>query len=204
MNDKPARYQPHDDRKRAIAAAARALIVEKGFEGLRTRDIAARVGINISTLHYHVPSKEALIELVALSMRDDFVAQNQRNPRLGLSALDELKLEFDDFRDTRTNNPELLLVLEDMSRRARHDENIARYIRPMKLRWQETIVDILRRGIDEGSFRTDLDPLAGALMIIGAIVSFEKRPFECLEDRYESVVAEILRSILTEKQKREL
>mgnify|MGYP005806296545 CR=1 FL=1 len=204
MNDKPARYQPHDDRKRAIAAAARALIVEKGFEGLRTRDIAARVGINISTLHYHVPSKEALIELVAQSMRDDFVAQNQRNPRLGVSALDELKLEFDDFRDTRTNNPELLLVLEDMSRRARHDENIARYIRPMKLRWQETIVDILRRGIDEGSFRTDLDPLAGALMIIGAIVSFEKRPLECLEDRYESVVAEILRSILTEKQKREL
>ena len=56
---------PTDDRRREIAAAARDLIVEKGVEGLRTRDIAERVGINVATLHYHVPTKEALIELVA-------------------------------------------------------------------------------------------------------------------------------------------
>ena len=37
----------------------------KGVEGLRTRDIAERVGINFATLHYHVPSKEALIEFLA-------------------------------------------------------------------------------------------------------------------------------------------
>src|SRR5689334_2030914 len=59
------RRAPTDDRRDAIARAARALIVEKGVEGLRTRDIADRVGINIATLHYHVPSKEALIELIA-------------------------------------------------------------------------------------------------------------------------------------------
>ncbi len=58
-------HLPTDDRRAAIAIAARALIVEKGVEGLRTRDIAQRVGINVATLHYHVPSKEALIALVA-------------------------------------------------------------------------------------------------------------------------------------------
>ena len=68
----------------AIAAAARALIAERGFEGLRTRDIADRVGINIATLHYHVPTKEALIELVAQSMRDDFIAQSRAWRREGL------------------------------------------------------------------------------------------------------------------------
>lgn len=46
-----------DDRRAEIAAAARGLIVEKGLEGLRARDIAERVGINIATLHYHVPSR---------------------------------------------------------------------------------------------------------------------------------------------------
>jgi AcrR family transcriptional regulator len=44
---------------------ARALIIEKGFEGLRMRDFADRVGIIIAALHSHVPSKQALIELVA-------------------------------------------------------------------------------------------------------------------------------------------
>ncbi len=64
--------ESRDDRRLAIAAAARAIIIEKGLEGLRTRDIALRVGINVATLHYHVPSKEALIALVADSLHRDF------------------------------------------------------------------------------------------------------------------------------------
>ena len=82
----------------AIAAAARALIAERGFEGLRTRDIAERVGINVATLHYHVPTKEALIEIVAQSMRDDFIAQSKAWRRDGLTPLQELQA-----RDGRTS-----------------------------------------------------------------------------------------------------
>ena len=62
--------EPLTGRRREIAAAARSLVAERGFEGLRTRDIADRVGINVATLHYHVPSKDALIELLAESLRD--------------------------------------------------------------------------------------------------------------------------------------
>ena len=42
MIETPAspRRAPTDDRRTAIAAAARSLIVENGVEGLRTRDIA--------------------------------------------------------------------------------------------------------------------------------------------------------------------
>ena len=58
-----SRRESGDERRIAIARAARALIIGKGLEGLRTRDIAERVGINIATLHYHVPSKEALVAL---------------------------------------------------------------------------------------------------------------------------------------------
>ena len=72
---------PTDGRRAAIATAARALIVEKGIEGLRTRDIAERVGINVATLHYHVPSKEALIELVAESLKREFMQQQVDRPR---------------------------------------------------------------------------------------------------------------------------
>ena len=88
----------------AIAAAARALIAERGFEGLRTRDIAERVGINVATLHYHVPTKEALIEIVAQSMRDDFIAQSKAWRREGLTPLQELQHEMADFRDTMEHN----------------------------------------------------------------------------------------------------
>ena len=118
----PTRARENSDvRRRAIAAAARALIAERGFEGLRTRDIADRVGINIATLHYHVPTKEALIELVAQSMRDDFIAQSKAWRREGLTPLQELQHEMADFRETMEHNPELFAVLAEMIERARRD-----------------------------------------------------------------------------------
>src|SRR4051812_49876883 len=100
----PSRYST-DDRRVAIAAAARALIVEKGVEGLRTRDIAERVGINVATLHYHVPTKEALIGLVADSLRADFIQHSIDRPRDHLSASERMDLEFVDFREAALERP---------------------------------------------------------------------------------------------------
>lgn len=42
-----------DQRRRSLVLAAYQLIAEGGFERLRTRDIAARAGVNIATLHYY-------------------------------------------------------------------------------------------------------------------------------------------------------
>ncbi|TMC63676.1 MAG: helix-turn-helix transcriptional regulator [Chloroflexota bacterium] len=50
-----------EDREQALVEAAFNQIAERGFEGLRTREVAAGVGLNIATLHYYFPTKEALI-----------------------------------------------------------------------------------------------------------------------------------------------
>ena len=118
------RRETTEGRRLEIALAARALIVEKGFEGLRTRDIADRVGINVATLHYHVPSKEALIGLVAESMRDEFVAQHLSRPRGTLTPLELLRLEFIDLKETFETNPDLLKVFSELVERGRRDTRI--------------------------------------------------------------------------------
>src|SRR5262245_14153381 len=63
MDDLPTRVvrEPAAERREALVAAAYQRIAREGFEGLRTRDVAADVGVNIATLHYYFPSKEALI-----------------------------------------------------------------------------------------------------------------------------------------------
>src|SRR3954470_5066072 len=106
-------------RRSAIAAAARALIAERGFEGLRTRDIADRVGINIATLHYHVPSKEALIELVTETMIVEFRAQAINRPRAHLSPAERLEHEFTDFQEMFTQKRDVLAVMSELMERAR-------------------------------------------------------------------------------------
>ena len=62
-------------RKAEIAQAARAELLEKGFEGLRMRAVADRCGINVATLDYHVGGKDGLIALVAQSLVEDFRAR---------------------------------------------------------------------------------------------------------------------------------
>jgi AcrR family transcriptional regulator len=158
-----------DDRRVAIALAARRVIVDKGLEGLRTRDIAAAVGINIATLHYHVPSKEALIALVAESLRHDFKAQAMRHPRDGKTGIERLHLEFDDFRETVRDMPDLVVVLTELIARARRDPIVAQIMIPMREFWKDQIADVFRLGIADGSFRADIDPDAAALIITGAL-----------------------------------
>src|SRR5207244_10007286 len=53
-----------EDRRHALVAAAFGQIAERGFEGLRTREVAAEAGVNIATLHYYFPTKEDLIRAV--------------------------------------------------------------------------------------------------------------------------------------------
>ncbi len=189
-----------DHRRTEIAAAARKLIAERGFEGLRTRDIADSVGINIATLHYHVPSKEALVALVAQSLRDEFRAQYARHTREGLSAVEELRLEFADFRETLTDNREAFTVLSELAARAKRDEKIAAVMTPLHAFWHSMVVDIVERGRLDGSFRPDVDAEAAASMIIGAMIGSQRREGDTIAF-YDRVAAELERSLTNPSSK---
>ena len=183
-----------DDRRTEIAAAARALIVEKGVEGLRTRDIAKRVGINVATLHYHVPTKEALIGLVADSLRADFIQHSIDRPRAHLSASERMDLEFVDFRETALEKPEIMLVFSELIERARRDEIIEAAIIPMKKHWRQMLVDILSEGVSDGVFRGDLDPEPFANVLIGTFIGFCRNAHKD-PGSFERLVAELQRAI---------
>ena len=188
------RRAPNDDRRAAIAKAARELIVEKGVEGLRTREIAERVGINVATLHYHVPTKEALIELVAESLQLFFRGQSIARPRAHLSAHQKMDLEFVDFREVALERPEIMLVFSELMERARRDERIAEAILPIKKKWRQILVDLLSEGVSEGAYRKDLDPDAFATVLMSSMIGFcrnrHKEP-----GAYERLVAELQRAM---------
>jgi AcrR family transcriptional regulator len=188
-----------ESRLAEIAAAARSLIAERGFEGLRTRDIADRVGINVATLHYHVPTKERLIEIVAQSMRDDFIAQSKARPRDGLSPLEELKLELSDSRATTRDTPELYTVFTELMERARRDPRVDAAIRPMQQHWHQQLVDIFTRGRRDGSFRPDIDPRAAALVMMGALIASLRPHIQSLV-HFDRIADELLRCFVNPRR----
>lgn len=68
-----ARESPGSTKAR-ILAAAEAVFAARGFEGASTREIAARAGVNISSLHYHWASKETLYVAVFQDVFDRLTA----------------------------------------------------------------------------------------------------------------------------------
>ncbi len=142
-------------RSKEIVQAAYELIAEKGFEGLRTRDIAARVGINSATLHYYHPNKEALIGAVVEYLMQEL--QRSRVPVDDASpALERLRAEFADIRVRLTDTPEQLLVLTELTLRAWRDPAIAGLLAYLDEGWEGHLMAIFEAGIAEGTFRPDL------------------------------------------------
>jgi AcrR family transcriptional regulator len=87
---------PSSDSAERIYKAAAGLFSHKGYEGTSMRDIAAAVGLNISTVHYHVGSKESLYREI---LRRTFVMEYEMFSSLLENVPDEVIQSKDRMRD---------------------------------------------------------------------------------------------------------
>ena len=143
------------------------LIAQHGLEGFRIRQVAAEAGIDNGTLHYHLPSKEALILGVV-----DYLMEDLQNNRAVCqdaepTALDELRMEFEDIRLRLRQTPEQFIVLSDLAVRSWRDPVVARIFRKLDDGWHAHLVALLERGIQQGIFRNNLNvPLCARAMMV--------------------------------------
>ena len=170
----PAPYIRKDERRAMIAAAARRLIAERGYAALRTREVAAEVGINISTLHHHVPSKAALALLVAETTRDAFLALLPPAPEPARPARAQLQAEAAAYRASLQDRPELAACYAQLSQSC-DDPKIQSVLKGFTENWLARWTRILEIGRAQGAFRADLAPLPAALAITGALTAFGHR-----------------------------
>ena len=103
----PYRAGNRENRRQALVEAAIDEIAERGFEGLRTREVAAHVGLNVATLHYYFPTKEALIRGVLGYAMGHFRATLTPSG----SAADQLRNHLRGLRQLLIDEPQLGLVL---------------------------------------------------------------------------------------------
>jgi len=160
--DTHTKYQGAPKRRAAdVVQAAYALIVEKGFEGLRTREVAERVGMNSATLHYYFPTKEALIQGVVHHLMQEL--RTSRAPfDESVGALERLRAEFADIRIRLKEAPDQLVVLTELAVRAWRDPAIAEILSYLDRGWHDHLVSILQAGVAEKTFRSDLNVEAAA------------------------------------------
>lgn len=175
MGDQKQSYLRKGERRAMIAEAAQTLILERGYAALRTRDVAARVGINISTLHFHVPTKAAMIALVAEATRDSFFALLPPAPDPARPARAQLRAEAQAYHDSLRDRPELVACHTQLRQIAATEPQVADILDTFAQGWCQRFVEVLAIGRAQGVFRTDLVPLPAALAITGALTAFGPR-----------------------------
>jgi AcrR family transcriptional regulator len=163
---------PQDEqgkRRLQLLQAAFDVIAEAGFEGLRTRAVAARAKVNIATLHYYFPGKQHLIEGLAQLIGAKFVSIHGPRPKTsGHPALDRLRQEFSDARFYFAHEPKMLLVMQELALRGKRDPMVQRVVEQMHFYWRQGLEQMVLDGVASGIFRTDIAPqeLLAILMAI--------------------------------------
>jgi AcrR family transcriptional regulator len=155
-------------RRDALVAAAFSQIAERGFEGLRTREVATEVGVNVATLHYYFPTKESLIRAVLEHAMSRF--------RTTLTPGGRLRDHLRAVRRLLRDDPQLGAVMAELALRSARDESIAAILRETYATWQKTMRGLLRHGVKEGRLRPDLDSEAVAALVVATLTSMMLPP----------------------------
>lgn len=152
-------YAPAEQRRRAVVAAAFAEIARHGLEGLRLRGIAAVVGLDQSTLHYYFPTKNDLITHVV----EYATARLRATLACDGSPAEQLRAHLRETARLIHEQPELFVVLGELSLRARRDPSVATIIERNDHGWRTFLATRLSAVTDR------LEPEAGTDLVVAAI-----------------------------------
>jgi TetR/AcrR family transcriptional repressor of nem operon len=158
-----AAAESRPDRRRALVVAAYRRIANDGFEGLRTRDVAADVGVNIATLHYYFPTKEALIRGVIGYAMQRFTATM---PGDG-SPVEQLRGHLHALATLLKTDQELWAVMGELVLRAPRDVDLANLFRQTDAFWHRSLRDLIGRAVDQEALQpaVDTDDLATFMIV---------------------------------------
>lgn len=155
-----------------VVRAAGRLFAARGYHGTSMRDVAREVGLLGSSLYSHIDSKEDLLVEVVEQGGALFSAAAERATAAGGDGLTRLHalvtghldVVLDHIDEARTflNQADAL------------DEPHRRRVLAARDSYEATYREVLRLGVADGSFRPDLDPVTGAIMILSVLNAVER------------------------------
>jgi len=156
-----------EQRRQSLVEAAYQLIAQGGFEQLRTRDIAARAGVNIATLHYYFARKEDLIQAVVEYLLKQFMtAYLPDSPFAMKTPLEQIRGELAEMHALWQEKPDVFLVMHELTLRSLHDPVIHEHLQWLEQGWHAYLEGVLHQGREQHFFRADLDPARAATWLI--------------------------------------
>jgi AcrR family transcriptional regulator len=165
-------------------------IAELGFEGLRTREVAAAVGINVATLHYYFPTKEILIRDVLKHAMQRF----RSTMSVSGATIDQLRNHFAGIRRLAREEPELFAVMGELALRSTRDPAIRELYQATTTAWRATVRGLIAKAVADGSLVGTRDLDAQASLVVAALTGACMIP-PIQPERLRETVIELERSL---------
>jgi AcrR family transcriptional regulator len=163
---------PRGQKRDALVLAAYNQLAEKGFEGLHTREVAARLHVNVATLHYYFPTKEALIRGVVEHAMQRFRSTLEPHG----SPADQLRNHLRAVRKLLRSEPALGAVMGELALRSTRDPTIARILQDTSGAWHHTLRGLLRRAARDGYLDPELDTDETAALVMTTLMGMMLPP----------------------------
>jgi len=183
--------RPRSERaEQAIIDAVIEALGEYGIDGVRCEDVAARAGVGKATLYRRWAGREDLLIAAFAAMKHPLPALRGESAREDLIAL--LAVVAADADDPRSAQQYALLN----GAGERYPRLVARYKEEVVEPRRDQIRSVLRRGVETGEFRPDIDVEVAMLLLSGAIMARGKHdPTPAAPGFVESAVNELLLGI---------
>jgi AcrR family transcriptional regulator len=156
------------DRRGQALAAARRLIAAHGMAGFTLRTVARDAGIHHATLLHYFPSKAALLHALVDSLLVELRTPHSEvpSPSLGSGALGAIRHEFHDILYRLRQDMSLFVVMGELQLHARHEPEVRAQLERLDGAWSGYLAHLLRRGVEDGELRADLDVAATCLALM--------------------------------------
>jgi AcrR family transcriptional regulator len=183
--------RPRSERaEQAIIDAAIEALGENGIDGVRCEDVAARAGVGKATLYRRWAGKEDLLIAAFAAMKHPLPAPRGESAREDLIAL--LTAIAADADDPRFVQQYALLH----GAGERYPRLVARYKEQIIEPRRELVREVLRRGVQTGEFRSDINVEVAMLLLTGAVLARGKHePAPAAPGFVESAVDQLLRGL---------
>ena len=161
-----------------MLAAAIDCFARHGYRGTSIARIAREAGVTKGALYYHFRDKEDLLFAAVTERVGEFERKVLRDVVPSRDALSTLRRVVDAcfFHATVSNHRRFIITLmvEALDTNPRLSEEFRRILRGMR----SFLAEVVRRGQEEGTLRSDVDATAAAAMIAGGIMGAEIQHYQ--------------------------
>jgi TetR/AcrR family transcriptional regulator, cholesterol catabolism regulator len=155
-----------------VVDAAGRLFAERGYHGTSMRDLGRELGLLGSSLYAHVESKQDLLvavvergaSLFEASAASALATEGSADRRLGALIEGHVDVVLDNIDVARTFLNEARVL---------DDEHRSRVL-AARDGYEAVFRQVLREGVDEGTFREDVDPSLDAIFVLSILNAIER------------------------------